>query len=254
MRRRRRSLSLALLTTCCACSGTPVGPSDPTPNGAPPANTSPAPSTTGRRSPTRACDRGAGRSGDVVRIADGPAFTIPSAWIEADEPDRPTLHLRPRSLVGVETKGEWDAESARVVDAVFDLQDLAFQGGSDGWGAQSVGYFDRTLRVYVVGSSEQAIERRLDGEGARALATVSQRLDGVALTDFRPRREVTDEWRHSRWAFSLHFDDYGGTAAIDVWLHGAGANTFAFVFMGYASDESDAEMRRILQSVRWGNS
>lgn len=209
---------------------------------------------------------------DGVAIAvqlKGPTFNIPRSWVSWQEKFKTALHLTRKEIDAVKDgSGEWDTEYAELVNATMNHDDCAFAGGGDGWGKDSCAYGDVQMRLYVTTDAPEAIEKRLDDSGAKALRKIlgaarhhdeEDPAEGAKpevkkeepLEGFIPARDVKGTWRRSVFAFDLRYGDYGAKANVDYRIRKFGGRTVVAVFMYTDFQDQTAEIKGIMDSLKW---
>ncbi len=181
-------------------------------------------------------------------------FTIPQNWVELyHEEGFNNLYLTRDQLDKVREAGEteWDADYARIVDAVLAFEHCAVHAGGDGWGKDSRLYNDLQMRVYVGTWAVATIEKLIKEQAvpvAKEIAKQSREKQKLATEGGLPmelseevfEQKLVGKWRKSKIALPLWYHDYGGTGNIEFYVRSFTGETVTLVFM-YASGASQAK-------------
>ena len=174
----------------------------------------------------------------------GATFEVPQTWVNWHSRFKNNIHLSREELDAVRTAdGEWDTEYAQVVNAMLPFDACILHAGGSGWGREGTSYVDVQMRVYLVGMTpDQVVERVVtagDKEASKIAKTTVQ------------RRADFDGWQRATLSYPLKYEDYGGTAGIDVFAKSLDNRTAVLVFMYLADSEpGQKEVEGIVQSFQ----
>lgn len=177
-------------------------------------------------------------------------FAIPQNWFDLYHNEHwNNLHLTRKELERVKEadNAQWDAEYAKIVNAVLPFENCAVHAGGDGWGSESVTYGDVQMRVYVGKWSILEMKRLVKEKGFPVATAIAMKMP-EEITKITPplraerevlKEEVIGEWQRLRIALPLRYDDYGGVGTVDFYVRIFRDETVVLVFM-FASGAGQA--------------
>jgi DNA-binding beta-propeller fold protein YncE len=193
-------------------------------------------------------ERGSIRQGTTITaVGYGLRFEIPKAWVRwyEENEEHPNLHLTSAELDEVkETEGEWDKEFALIVNAILPFNQCVAHVGGDGWGPRGLSYSDLQVRVYVLTTTPEEIERRARSQGI----AVAANLTGASPT---LEQEQMGTWRRIAIKYFRMYLDYGATSIVDLRIQRIGNHTVAFVFIYTDHAQHEEEIEAMLNSVEF---
>jgi hypothetical protein len=206
------------------------------------------PKTQDKRDMLPQVERGSIRQGTtIMAIGYGLRFEIPAAWVRWHEENKehPNLHLISAELDAVkETEGEWDKEFALIVNAILPFDQCLAHVGGDGWGPRGISYSDLQVRVYVLTTTPEEIEKRARLQGTAVVAN----LTGTSATF---EQEQIGTWRRTVIKYFRMYLDYGATSIVDLRIRQIGNHTVAFAFMYTDHAQHEEEIEAMLNSVEF---
>lgn len=186
-------------------------------------------------------------------------FEIPQSWLSHYRTDEDNLHLTRREIDKIKDGiGEWDSEYGKVVNAVFSIDDCAMHGGNEGWGKDGHSYFDVQMRAYVLAADADDIPTKMINDGVEAAHQLNSLKSKQNLVPkLKSKKSISlkqseyQQWKRSTLEFELFFDDYGGTAHVDVFSRDFDKQKVALVFMYVKSPFKEFEdVPKIVDSFR----
>jgi hypothetical protein len=177
-------------------------------------------------------------SGTTIRLEpSGATFDLPDDWIEWYRDRHDNLHLNRAELQKVKDAiAYFDADYARVVNAVLPFESCAIHAGGEGWGSESRSVADLQMRAYLGDWSLKTLQRLIAEKGLSTARNISHRETGMSTSkDILFRKDVVSEWHRSAIRFPVKYRDnvdevYGG-ANVEFYVRSFGADTVVLVFM-----------------------
>jgi hypothetical protein len=164
----------------------------------------------------------AGRTVGIVPL--GATFQIPQSWLDWHAKYKNSIHLSRRALDAVRIgEAEWDAQYSQIANETIPFGSCVLHAGEEGWGSASGSFADVQMRVYIVDNTPAQVVERVVTVGYAAAAKISKDATRTSST--------FHDWKRGRLSYELWYDDYGGTAGIDVFARTCGKKTVVLVFM-----------------------
>jgi hypothetical protein len=201
------------------------------------------------------------------------SFVIPHNWLALYQNENfNNLQLTRSQLERSRqpTAPGWDAQYAKIVNAVLPFENCAVHAGGDGWAENSRVHTDVQMRVYVGQWSVDNVTLWVRKRGlpiARAVATdawqskvsrsgTSKVRQGDLVTPLESSEkeslieESMGEWHRSRLSFPLWNIDYGGIGIVDFYTRGFGQETVVLVFMHVLGANQEVFIAPIVASFK----
>lgn len=182
--------------------------------------------------------------GNVITLVDsGITFQIAERWATIGKTSGKNLRLtRTRLDAGKDGGKEWDTFYAKLINGLLPYEDCQAQVGAEGWGNESVLANDVHARIYVVKSTPEEIRAKISNEGktsAEAFSPPGAQLPGRPPVIVVP--EETNGWQRTKLSVRLRFNDYGGTAVVDVCARKFREGSLLAVFMYADTPRTDVK-------------